>query len=125
MRTRTVPACIRAEADARMIDRQRKALKEHGDALNAQATRWSAAGNAVRASILYLLHNERELCPCDLSDILGMSVPAVSQHLKRLREAELITGRREGVMIFYSLGREGRPLAKEVAKAVELDNATN
>ncbi|WP_301930812.1 ArsR family transcriptional regulator [Ferruginibacter sp.] len=27
------------------------------------------------------MEEEKELCPCDLADILGMSIPAVSQHL--------------------------------------------
>ncbi|MBK9939143.1 MAG: ArsR family transcriptional regulator, partial [Chitinophagaceae bacterium] len=35
--------------------------------------------------MIYLLEEEKELCPCDLSDILGMSIPAVSQHLRKLR----------------------------------------
>ncbi len=103
-----------------MIDRQRRTLKRFQDELDAQAARWSAAGNTVRASILYLLHGEEELCPCDISDILGMSVPAVSQHLKRMREAELIEGRREGVMILYSLAPHGLPFAEEIVE--ELTN---
>lgn len=123
MQQQKVPACIRAEADARMIDRQRKALKASGEALTAQAAQWSAAGNAVRASILFILHNEQELCPCDISDILGMSVPAVSQHLKRLRETGLIAGRKEGVMIFYALSPTGLALAKEVARAMNRKTA--
>lgn len=123
MKLRRVPACIRAEADTRMIDRQRRSVQRFSEELNAQAVRWSAAGNTVRASILFILHQERELCPCDISDILGMSVPAVSQHLKRMREAELIEGRREGVMIFYTLSPAGLPLALEVAQAVNLQNA--
>ncbi|MDZ7646573.1 MAG: ArsR family transcriptional regulator [Cytophagales bacterium] len=40
----------------------------------------SLAGNEVRLKILYLLDSEKELCPCDLSDILQMSIPAISQH---------------------------------------------
>jgi len=53
--------------------------------------------------ILFLLKEENELCPCDLSDILGMSFPAVSQHLRKLKDGNLIEGRREGQTIFYSL----------------------
>jgi DNA-binding transcriptional ArsR family regulator len=122
MKLRKVPACIRAEADGHMIDRQRRSLKQFSDELEAQAARWSAAGNTVRASILYLLHAEKELCPCDISDILGMSVPAVSQHLKRMREADLIVGRRDGVMIFYALSPAGRPLAEEMDMNIRNEN---
>lgn len=121
MKPRRVPSCIRAEADGRMIDRLRRSLKRFQDELEAQAARWSAAGNAVRASILYLLHTEKELCPCDISDILGMSVPAVSQHLKRMREAELVVGRRDGVMILYSLAPHGLPLAEEIVEELTIE----
>lgn len=116
MKPRSIPSCIRAEADGRMIDRQRRTLKRFQDELDAQAARWSTAGNTVRASILFLLHAEQELCPCDISDILGMSVPAVSQHLKRMREAELVMGRRDGVMILYTLAPHGLPLAEKIVE---------
>lgn len=61
------------------------------------------AGNEVRLKILFLIYEENELCPCDLSDILGMSIPAVSQHLRKLRDGGLIESRREGQTIFYKL----------------------
>jgi DNA-binding transcriptional ArsR family regulator len=61
------------------------------------------AGNEVRLKILYLLHTEGELCPCDLSDILELSVPAVSQHLRKLKDGNVIKFRKEGQTIYYSL----------------------
>jgi ArsR family transcriptional regulator, lead/cadmium/zinc/bismuth-responsive transcriptional repressor len=61
------------------------------------------AGNEVRLKILYLLKHENELCPCDISDILEMSLPAVSQHLRKLKDANLIQFRKVGQTIFYSL----------------------
>jgi DNA-binding transcriptional ArsR family regulator len=33
------------------------------------------ASSDVRLKILYLLHEEGKLCPCDISDILDMTVP--------------------------------------------------
>lgn len=114
MKERAVPTCIRAEADQRMIARQFKAVQRFSEQLDAQAIRWSSAGNPVRARILFVLQNERELCPCDISDILGMSVPGVSQHLKRLKEAGLVQGRRDGVMILYTLSEAGQLLADEI-----------
>ena len=44
-----------------------------------------------------------ELCVCDLSDLLDMSQPAVSNHLSVLKKANLVKSRREGKMMFYSL----------------------
>ena len=43
------------------------------------------------------------LCPCDIADILEMSVPAVSQHIRKMKDAEIITSRREGQTLYYSL----------------------
>lgn len=62
-----------------------------------------ATGNDTRLKILWLLTNEQELCPCDLADILGVSVPAVSQQLQKLRAQRLVIRRRDGVTIYYSL----------------------
>ena len=47
-----------------------------------------------------------------LAGAFSMTLPAVSQHLRVLQDAQLITGRREGRRIFYSLN--AAPL-KEVA----------
>ncbi len=44
-----------------------------------------------------------ELCVCDLSEVLKMAQPAVSHHLKHLRQMHLVRSKREGKSIFYSL----------------------
>lgn len=46
------------------------------------------------------------MCPCDLSDILGMTVPAISQHLKKLKDAGLVSTDKVGQTVFYSLRSE-------------------
>jgi ArsR family transcriptional regulator, lead/cadmium/zinc/bismuth-responsive transcriptional repressor len=67
-----------------------------------------------------LLEEENELCPCDLADILVMSVPAISQHLRKMKDGNVITGRRVGQTIFYSLKTEQlnllRPLFENINK---------
>jgi DNA-binding transcriptional ArsR family regulator len=68
------------------------------------------AGNDARLKILYLLNQEAQLCPCDLSDILDMSIPAVSQHLRKLKDGGLVVTQREGKVIFYSLNQEIIPV---------------
>ncbi|MDZ7694978.1 MAG: ArsR family transcriptional regulator [Balneolaceae bacterium] len=44
---------------------------------------------------------EEHLCPCDLSDILDMSVPAVSQHLRKLKDGGLVDNRAETGKPFF------------------------
>ncbi|HET7839578.1 MAG TPA: metalloregulator ArsR/SmtB family transcription factor [Rectinemataceae bacterium] len=66
----------------------------------------------TRLKILSALAAE-ELCVCDLSSVLGASQSAVSHQLAVLRAARLVRHRREGKVVFYSLGDDhvGRILA--------------
>ncbi len=58
-------------------------------------------GDETRCRILYLLFLE-ELCTCELSEILGISTPAVSHHLRLLKALRLVKARPEGRHVFYS-----------------------
>ena len=64
------------------------------------------AGNEVRLKILLLLREEGKLCVCDLSDILGMKIPAVSQHLRKLKDASIVFTQREGTVIYYQISMD-------------------
>lgn len=63
---------------------------------------FKALGQETRLKIVYLL-KEQELCVCELESILGLSQPAISQHLRILKEAKLVTEKRMGQWVFYSL----------------------
>ena len=95
--------CIRLLADPVQIQTCKKHLIETEKSLASLAQVLNLAGNEVRLKIIYLLDREGELCPCDLSDILGMTIPAVSQHLRKLKDANIIQFRKEGQTIFYAL----------------------
>ena len=56
----------------------------------------------TRLAILTMLH-DGEMCVCEIMEALPVSGPAVSHHLRILRQAGLITDRRQGKWIFYSL----------------------
>ena len=68
-----------------------------------QATQLKALGHPVRLGIAMRLAEEGGTCACDFADIFHVSQPTVSQHLKVLREAGLVTTRRQGTQILYSL----------------------
>jgi DNA-binding transcriptional ArsR family regulator len=70
----------------------------------------SLAANEVRLKILLLLKEEVRLCVCDLAEILGMKLPAVSQHLRKLKDGGLVFTEREGTTIFYHLTSKVQPL---------------
>lgn len=63
----------------------------------------STAGNIQRLKILYLLHAHKELCVCDLAEVLELTESAVSQHLRKLKDKNMVKTRRQGQTIFYSL----------------------
>ncbi len=44
-----------------------------------------------------------DLCVCDLTKVMNMSQPAVSHHLRHLRQIHLVKVRREGKSVLYSL----------------------
>ncbi len=71
--------------------------------LTTLAASLAAAGNEQRLKILYLLHAHREMCVCDLAEVLEISDSAVSQHLRKLKDRNLVASRRQGQTIFYSL----------------------
>ncbi len=98
--------CIRLQADMEQIKSCREKLKANSKSFMQLGQILSLAGNDVRLKILFLLKEEKELCPCDLSDILGMSIPAVSQHLRKLKDGNIIKARKDGQTIFYSLRSE-------------------
>ena len=57
-------------------------------------------GDPSRLRIFWLLCHTEE-CVIDIASIVNMTSPAVSHHLKLLKNAELITSRREGKEMFY------------------------
>ncbi len=63
----------------------------------------AALGDPVRLRIVSMLAAAPggAACGCDLETPLGLSQPTVSHHLKILREAGLIEGRRDGRWIHY------------------------
>jgi len=112
-------------ADPIQIDRGRKALSEVGERLDLTARLFLMAGNETRLRILFLLNLENELCVCDLSDMLEMKIPAVSQHLRKLKDAGMVDRRREAQTIYYFLQPAARNLLKGLVEFVEQQNASS
>lgn len=70
--------------------------------LFAMAETFKALSDPTRLKIINALMLA-EMCVCDLAALLNMSQPAISHHLKTLRQTRLIKYRREGKMAYYSL----------------------
>ncbi|MFT4734752.1 MAG: DNA-binding transcriptional ArsR family regulator [Arcticibacterium sp.] len=96
-------SCIRQQADIGQINRCKDTVSELNESFDYLANGLSLVGNSARLKILYLLFEEKRLCVCDLSDILGMNISAISQHLRKMKDRNLLETEREAQTIFYSL----------------------
>ena len=116
-------SCIRLFANKDQIINCKQKLKVAQTPLNKLSNILALAGNEVRLKIIYLLEQEKELCPCDLADILGMTIPAISQHLRKMKDGNLIEFRKEGQTFYYSLKQENlkilKPFFKHINQKVE------
>jgi DNA-binding transcriptional ArsR family regulator len=95
--------CIRVFADKNQIIKCKDEISLVKDSIETTSNVLSLTGNKVRLKILYLLNSEIKMCPCDLSDVLDMTVPAISQHLRKLKDGGIITNVKVGQTVFYSL----------------------
>lgn len=83
--------------------------------LSSYAKLFKCLSDPNRLKLLLLL-KEEELCVCELQEVLQMSQPAVSQHLRKLKEEELIVARRQKQWLFYRLNErsEDYPFLYEI-----------
>lgn len=70
----------------------------------ATATLFKALSDPHRVQILNLLaNNEDPVCVCDITDLIGLSQPTTSFHLKKLIAAGLIHREQRGTWAYYSI----------------------
>lgn len=79
----------------------------------ALADLFKLLGDKNRLTIVSCL-KERELCVCELVELLRTSQPNISQHLRKLKDAGLLKEARKGQWIYYSLNIEDKPYVEEI-----------
>jgi Predicted transcriptional regulators len=60
-------------------------------------------GDSTRVKILCAI-SSAEMCVCDIAALLGMTKSAISHQLRVLRQVRLVKYRRDGKVVYYSLG---------------------
>ncbi|MFN8459901.1 MAG: metalloregulator ArsR/SmtB family transcription factor [Anaerolineae bacterium] len=65
-----------------------------------------ALGDETRQRILEVLQGEGEKCVSDLVDLFNVSQPTISHHLNFLKQANLVTSRRDGKQIYYKANQD-------------------
>lgn len=76
--------------------------------LNEVADDLKLLGDRNRLMMLGLMQ-EREWCVCEFVDIFGISQPAISQHLRKLKEKGIVKESKRGQWVHYSLNVADKP----------------
>jgi len=85
----------------------------------ARTRRWfHALSDETRLEVVCLLsHGER--CVCELQDVLDAAQSRLSFHLRVLKDAGLVTDRRDGRWVYYALNRDALDQITAFAAAVQ------
>ena len=80
-----------------------------------------ADGNRMR--VVAALFEHEELCVCQLTEMLRISMATVSRHMSILHKARLVQSRKEGRWVFYRLSQSFPAPVKEWLSEVLRDTA--
>ncbi len=83
------------------------------------ANLFKALADENRLQIMEVL-KDGEKCACKLLEALQISQPTLSHHMKILCDAELVSGRKEGKWMYYSLSKTGIKNAKTYLKELKI-----
>lgn len=93
------------------------------DTIEKQATLFSVLADPTRLKLLKLLSQQKEpdaLCVNALAFRLGVTQPAISQHLKVLKNAGLVQGEKRGYRAHYFVNQKALKKAQEyMSQALE------
>lgn len=80
---------------------------------------FKALADPTRIRILHLLaKNAEPLCVCDIVDQFPLGQPAISHHLKVLRDTRFVHAERRGTFMFYSINRHCVSAFPEAARQI-------
>jgi ArsR family transcriptional regulator len=69
-------------------------------------TLFKCLSDETRLLATLLIFKEGELCVCELMEAMGESQPKISRHLAQLRACGLLTDRRHGQWVYYSMNQD-------------------
>ena len=82
---------------------------------DSEAELFRALGDPTRLQILGLLR-VRQACVCELVELVPVSQPAVSQHLRKLKQVGLVREQREKQWTFYQLRDDVSPAIAKIIR---------
>jgi ArsR family transcriptional regulator, arsenate/arsenite/antimonite-responsive transcriptional repressor len=80
-------------------------------------------GDPTRLTMMKLLQSH-DCCVCEFVEIFKMSQPAISQHLRKLRDIKLVKEERRGQWIFFSINEnhEDYPFVRNILEHLQEQN---
>lgn len=80
-------------------------------------------GDKTRLTMMKLMENQA-CCVCEFVEIFQMSQPSISQHLRKLKDLELVEEERKGQWVFYSINKNNEyyPLIKIILDQLSSQN---
>jgi DNA-binding transcriptional ArsR family regulator len=96
-----INVCVNKAIHGNLVHKARKSMPPDV-ALYDLAELFNVFGDSTRIRILYALVSS-EMCVCDISCLLEMTESAISHQLRVLRQARLVTQRKAGRVVYYSL----------------------
>jgi len=119
MKTLVEPICGETFIDEKKVKRALKKLPAE-EMLSNLAESFKVLGDSTRLKIIMAL-TEEELCVCDISVLIGVSVSAISHQLRLLRNLRFVKFRKKGKMVYYSLSDDHIKTLIEVAVTHEME----
>ena len=96
-----VPQCEFISVHEDIVRRVEEVMPDEQELLDL-AEFFKIFGDSTRIKILYVL-SQSEMCVCDIANPLQMGQSAISHQLRVLKQMRLVTFRRDGKTVFYSL----------------------
>lgn len=99
-------------------------IPDEDQALDASEL-FTQLSSPIRLRLLCILAIE-EMCVCELADMLGISQPAVSHHLRLLRQSGVVKYKKNGKQVIYFIsstheGELARYIVNNLMKGVNRD----
>ncbi|MGA8163465.1 MAG: metalloregulator ArsR/SmtB family transcription factor [Waddliaceae bacterium] len=79
---------------------------------------FSLLSDETRLRCLVLLLKEKELCVCELGEVIRSHQPKISRHLALLRKSGIVTDKRRGQWVYYRINPDLRIWVMNTLKAV-------
>ena len=77
-----------------------------------------ALADKNRLRMIYLLNEKQDLCVCEITDIIGLSQPTISSHLRLLENAGLIESYKDGLWVNYNINSQAGLFSRKLVEII-------